>query len=204
MSRFILFAAILSSLFGTVSAQIQGSPIADDHRHKCPDKTILDNPGVSKAGRAAYYALERAERFETGNVGFAGTPSTYIASLRTIMREPLAGDILEYLFEQATPAGKLYALSGLYSTEPLYFGRAVEMLKTSGETVQVLNGCLMSSEPVAKIIESDAANVAIIEPGETMKEFWATNVGSFELDIVHGGYPATFAEFADTKAQNRK
>ena len=32
-----------------------------------------------------------------------------------------------------------------------------------------------------------------------MREFWESNAGGFELDIAHGGYPATFRELADTK-----
>jgi hypothetical protein len=72
-------------------------------------------------------------------------------------------------------------------------------LKDSEATVRVLNGCLMSDEKVGKIVESDAANVAIIKPGQTMREFWESNAGGFELDIAHGGYPATFRELADTK-----
>lgn len=165
---------------------------------------MLDRPDISAKGRAAYYALAKAERFETGFVGFAGSPSSYIENYNTITKEPAAADMFAMLFDNATTAGKLYALSGLYLTDRDAFPKAADVMKKSDEMVEVLNGCLMSDEKAAKFVESDAENVAIIRPGQTMKEFWATNAGGFELDIAHGGYPATFAEMADIKVQGRR
>ena len=204
MSRLLLFSAILFSSIGAISAQIQVKPTDDDYRNKCLKSTVLDSLNLSAEGRAAVRALIKAERFETGYVGFAGTPSSYIENFKTILSEPDAAELFEYVFDEATPAGKLYAVSGLYLTDKDAFRGAAEKMKKSGATVQVLNGCLMSDELVAKIVESDAENVAIIEPGKTLKEFWESNAGAHELDIVHGGYPATFKEFADTRTESRR
>lgn len=151
----------------------------------------------------AVYALMNAERFEIGYVGFAANPSAYIKNFKTILGEQAAAELFEYLFDEATPAGKLYALSGLYLTDKEAYVKAAGLMKKSGVIVRVLNGCLMSDEAAAKIVETDVENVAIIEPGKTIKEFWATNAGSFELDIAHGGYPATFREFADSRAREK-
>jgi len=145
---------------------------------------------LSEKGHAAYNDLLKAEVFETGRVGFAGTLSSHVINLNTLLAEKDAAAALGSLTASATDAGRLYALSGLY-----YLDR----LKDSEATVGVLNGCLMSDEKIGKIVESDAANVAIIKPGQTMREFWESNAGGFELDIAHGGYPATFRELADTK-----
>jgi hypothetical protein len=106
------------------------------------------------------------------------------------------------LLAGATDAGRLYALSGLYYADRAAFDKGVELFKGSEAKVQVLTGCLMSDEKMGEIVESTAANVAIIKPGQTMREFWETNTGGFELDIAHGGYPATFRELADIKLQD--
>jgi hypothetical protein len=164
----------------------------------------LESLIVSAEGKTAVRELVEAERFETGFVGFAGSPSSYINRFNTVLRETEAARLFKYIFDEGSTAGKLYALSGLYLTDREEFNRAADIMKKSGQTVQVLNGCLISDESVAKIVESDAANVAIIEPGKTMKEFWETNAGAHELDIAHGGYPATFREMADIKPVVRK
>jgi hypothetical protein len=158
--------------------------------------TLFD---LSEKGHAAYDDLLNAEVFETGRVGFAGTVSSHVINLNTLLAEKDAAAALAFLAVGATEAGRLYALSGLYYMSRASFDAGVARLKDSEATVRVLNGCLMSDEKVGKIVESTAANVAIIKPGQTMKEFWETNKGGFELDIAHGGYPATFRELADTK-----
>lgn len=159
---------------------------------------------LSDKGHAAYNDLLKAEIFETGRVGFAGTLSTHVISLNTLLAEKDGAAALGNLLAGATNAGRLYALSGLYYADRTGFDKGVELFRSSEAKVQVLNGCLISDEIVGKIIESDAVNVAIIKPGQTMREFWETNAGDFELDIAHGGYPATFREEAETKGQVRK
>ena len=171
--------------------------VNNDPPNRCLDETVLESLTASAEGRAAAYALVKAERFETGSVGYAGTPSSYISNFNTIAREKEAAAIFKYIFDKGSTAGKLYALNGLYLTDREAFDRSAVILKKSDAIVQVLNGCLMWDESVAKIVESDAANVAIIEPGKTMKDFWETNAGAHQIDIAHGGYPATFREMAD-------
>lgn len=151
---------------------------------------------LSDKGHAAYNDLLKAATFETGRVGFAGTLSTHVISLNTLLAEKDAAAALGSLLAGATDAGRLYALSGLYYADRPAFDKGVTAFKDSEATVQVLSGCLMSDEKVGKIVESDAANVAIIKPGQTMKDFWETNAGGFELDIAHGGYPATLRDAA--------
>lgn len=204
MSRLFLFTAIIFSSLSVISAQIQVGPVSDDHPNKCIKRTVLDSLDLSAEGRAAVYALLKAERFETGPVGFAGSPSAYIKNFQTILREPDAAELFKYLSVEATTAGKLYAVSGLYLTDQETFRKASGSLKTSIEMVPLLEGCLMVYLPAGKIVESDAENVAIIEPGKTMKDFRALNAGAYIIDIAHGGYPATFAEFADTRMRNLK
>jgi hypothetical protein len=206
MSKFLLLTAIFiissaAGAYGQVSGGlISGTP---PDKRRCIEEpvTLFD---LSEKGHAAYNDLLKAEVFETGRVGFAGTLSSHVINLNTLLAEKDAAAALGHLAAGATEAGRLYALSGLYYVDRSAFNTGVARLKDSEATVRVLNGCLMSDEKVGKIVESDAANVAIIKPGQTMREFGEANAGGFELDIAHGGYPATFREAADTKLQGRK
>jgi hypothetical protein len=204
MLKFFLLTAILSLSVAGAFAQDAGGLVSGTppDRRKCIEepRALFD---LSEKGQAAYFDLLKAEVFETGYVGFAGTVSSHVISLNTLAAEKDAVLALDSLTSGATPAGRLYGLSGLYYADRAAFERLAARLKDSEAEVQVLNGCLMSTGTMGKIVESEAANVAIIKPGQTMKEFWATNAGGFELDIAHGGYPATFRGMADIKVQVR-
>jgi hypothetical protein len=205
MSKFLLLAAIfiLSSagIYGQVIGGLVSTAPPDKRRCSEGPVTLFD---LSEKGHAAYNDLLKADVFETGRVGFAGTLSSHVINLNTLLAEKDAAAALGSLLAGATEAGRLYALSGLYYASRASFDTGVARLKDSEATVRVLNGCLMSDEKVGKIVESDAANVAIIKPGQTMRGFWESNAGGFELDIAHGGYPATFRELADIKLQDKK
>ena len=205
MSKFLLLAAIFVLSSAGAYGQVIGGLISTTP----PDKRrCIEEPvnlfDLSEKGHAAYNDLLKAEVFETGRVGFAGTLSSHVINLNTLLAEKDAAMALNSLAASAADAGRLYALSGLYYADRASFDAGIARLKDSEATVHVLNGCLMSDEKVGKIVESTAANVAIIKPGQTMREFWESNAGGFELDIAHGGYPATFRELADTKLQESK
>ena len=204
MSKFLLLAAI----FVLSSAGAYGQVIGVGRWTAPPDKRRCTEEPValfdmSEKGQAAYNDLLKAEVFETGRVGFAGTLSPHVISLNMLLAEKDAAAALGSLLAGGTDAGRLYALSGLYYADRDSFDRGVSRLKDGEATVRVLKGCLMSEEKLGKIVESDAVNVAIIKPGQTMREFWESNAGGFELDIAHGGYPATFRESADIKLQDK-
>ena len=195
MQIIFLLAAIISvSMMG--GAQSKGclaSAGAEDLKCLKDAGQVLN---LSEKGKAAYYDLRGAGTFETGHVGYAGTLSKHVISLNTLLEEKDAASALKALLDEAGTAGKLYALSGLYYADHDAFTREVQNMKRSSGTVKVMEGCEIFEDKIAKIVESDSANVAIIEPGKTMKEFWETNKGSVSLDIAHGGYPATFKGLA--------
>ncbi|MDH3493270.1 MAG: hypothetical protein OEM82_06945 [Acidobacteriota bacterium] len=62
--------------------------------------------------------------------------------------------------------------------------------------VSSISGCEIYDESVSKIIETDAPNVAIIGPDETLEQFLAGNGGrGYNIGIANGGYQATFRHF---------
>ena len=165
----------------------------------------LDVAKLSAPGKAAYENLLKAERFEEGHVGYAGTLSKYIVDFNTLLRERAADEAFKSLLAEAPLAGQLYALCGIYFTDHELFLKEIEKYKTSGEEVETMSGCMISVDRVSKIVESDQPFVAIINYGETIDEWRArTKKESYMLDIAHGGFPATFKSFGEKrKAEER-
>jgi hypothetical protein len=170
----------------------------------CPKtKAITRQPDfdltkLSEKGQTAYKHLLNATVFHEGRIGYAGSLSPYITSFNVILKEKSADEAFKSLVENAKMAGKLYGLSGLYFTDYESFKKQVEQFKKNDETVQTMSGCIVFSEKISKIVELNKPDVAIIKKSETIEEFWKNNRGgSYELDIAHGGYPATFKSFAN-------
>lgn len=151
---------------------------------------------LSPDGQIAYRSLLEAERFEDALVGFAGSLSEYAAALDTLLRETNADAAFKSLLNSATLPGRLYALCGLFYTDPAAFQAELVKYKNSPEQVSRFSGCLVFEEKVSRIVESNASNVAIIGQTETLEDFLKTNPTSYVSDIAHGGYPATFRHFA--------
>lgn len=154
---------------------------------------------LSESGRGAYERLLKAETFEQGHVGYAGTLSSFVEDLNALLQEKAADEAFKSLLAQATPAGRLYALCGVYHTDYEFFLKETEKYKTSNESVQAMSGCEIFTEKVAKIVASDSPIVAIINPSQTFEKWSENNRKSFELDIAHGGFPAIFKSFAQKR-----
>lgn len=160
----------------------------------------FDLQKLSPEGQKAYELLLKAERFEQGAVGFAGTVSPYVQSFNEILKEKSADEAFKSLLANATIAGKLYALCGIYFTDQESFERETAKYAQSGESVSTMSGCVIFNRKVAEIVELKTEKVVIIKPSQTIEDFWKTNNGAgYELDIAHGGFPATFRRFAKMK-----
>lgn len=203
---FLLFTAFLGSSCVYTEAKIEAEKV-DLKKISIESKdkenfSLFDAKKLSPQGQKAYEHLLKAERFEQGAVGYAGTVSRYIESFNLLLKEEAADEAFKGLLNEATTAGKLYALCGLYFTDYETFQKETENLAKSAESVETMSGCLISSEKVANLVEAKSQKVAIIKPSQTIEDFWKTNPGSYELDIAHGGFPATFKRFANAKKQN--
>lgn len=149
--RMCMIPAVLATSVGLAFAGpfVAGShsdPAADQAmRRACPSFASL-----SPAGQDAFRELFRADTFAGGKVGYGGeTPSEALA-LRVLLEEQGHATALQDLLEHASPAGRLYALSGLYVADPEAFSKAVAALQPSGigrallprTKVHTLFGCI--------------------------------------------------------------
>src|SRR5262249_15456637 len=113
-------------------------------RRVCPSVALL-----SPTSLQAFRELYRAPVFAGGSVGDAGTPSPGAEALQVLLEQPSRGAVLQDLLRHGSPAGQLYALSGLYITDPPEFASAVAALQpgTFGrllprQKVRTLFGCI--------------------------------------------------------------
>ena len=196
----LVFSAII---FGTVVNCTMATKADSIEVTSTPVSFSIDK--LSPEGQNAYQNLLDTEVFAQGLVGIAATLSPSVESFNTLLKEKEADAAFKSLIANAKPAGQLYALSGLYFTDQEAFQKEVKNFRQKDEMVRAMSGCEMFDEKISKIVESNDKNVAIIKPGETIEDFWKRNKVSYELDIAHGGFPATFKHYADyNKKKNGK
>ena len=142
----------------------------------------------------AYRVLVATEVFADRAVGYSGTLSDQVRAFRVLMARPNAGAIFNTLFRDATNAGKLYALCGLYHHDRTAFAAArAAMFPLASVRVRTQFGCMGGSEPIGALIESNEPNAVRLAPGQTLEQWLNANGGSGVYDIAGGGYPVSFA-----------
>ena len=97
--------------------------------------------------------LRTATEIESPYVGDGGAPSCYVAAYRRVLQSPRADRRFKRLFAAAeTPAGRLYALAGLYWTDGDELETLLPPYLADDETrVPQLDTCLYSEETVATV-----------------------------------------------------
>lgn len=153
-----------------------------------------DYPRLSPKGKSALVYLEGATSFETVGVGYAGKLSRGASALQTLYAEKDADNTFKYLLAHGGEVGQLYALCGLYFTDNAYFHNAIERYRTSRDSVEMVDGCMIMTESVRSIIESrQPGAVRLRDTAETIQQ-WAKRSGSetIFIDIFGGGYSYSF------------
>jgi hypothetical protein len=96
------------------------------------------------------------------------------------------------LLTEAKPAGQLYALCGLWFTDPIAFKTEAERLKKANGQVDTLFGCVGMKERMADLIESKIAGaVRLKDNKESVKVWFDTHKGiAMHYDIIGGALPS--------------
>ncbi|MGH9782648.1 MAG: hypothetical protein ACRD88_00550 [Terriglobia bacterium] len=120
----------------------------------------------------AFNIILNSCEFRNHSVGPEGTPSLQVELLNVLWHEPDRVRVLKDLYRRGNAAGKLYALVGLYDTEPRQFARLASRLKKTQGWVVANSGCYFSSVPIADIvaqIENGSLTAAFRKVGVYMK-----------------------------------
>lgn len=154
---------------------------------------------LTAEGQKAYQTLLTAERFEDTYVGYAGSLSKFVAAYRILLGEEKQVEAFKKLIDNATIAGQLYALCGLYDTDYNFFLSVVGKYKASKESVETISGCIVTTDHVGDIIFLDKPNtIRLSSPTQSFDEWREkariTENEGFMMDISGGGYSMMFRE----------
>lgn len=148
--------------------------------------------------RTAVEHLRRCEDFEGTTIGDGGSQPATVTALRMIVAQPRERALsqLHELIRDASPAGRLYALCGLYKLDKAAFERALPPFLSDATPVGYNEaGCLTWPRPMKEAVRS-SSRFALRLPldGSMGREAWLktqpwAKYVRPELDIVGGGWP---------------
>ena len=202
-SAFLLSAAICA--FGVALAAEGGPPVppAPPTPPAAPaaaatDIAPLDReglPALSDAGVLALKILRGARRFTSDSVGEGGEVPLEAEAMRVLYREKEADAAFHLLLEDGNATSGLYALSGIWFTDPSGFGRAAALFKKNHgeEPVSTMVGCIKEEKEAAAILDAgghDPAPARLKDRRQTLREWSeAAKTSDYVVDILGGGWP---------------
>jgi hypothetical protein len=97
--------------------------------------------------------LSKVERFSFGPTGYAGVISAGEKDFRIVLARTSALADFEKLFSEGNLEAKSYALVGIHKLDPTRSKELARPLRDSKETVAIMQGCIVSNEPLAHILK---------------------------------------------------
>ena len=85
--------------------------------------------------RRAFGLLRDATQFESAYIGAVGAPSCNAIAFQVILEADTSDLVFKALLQEATLVGKLYALCGVYFTDPDFFAGAVNEFREQKDFV---------------------------------------------------------------------
>jgi len=149
---------------------------------------------------AAFDILLNTTTFKSSFVGISGSPSEQAIAFNLVLGGPNPGKAFRNLFNRANPAGKLYALSGLYFTNETLFNEKVDELSQSQDSVWTQKGCVLGWKKVGNIVRHPKG--IRLKEGQSIEKWYKEEYGSdWQLaepgennvfDIAGGTWPKEF------------
>ncbi len=118
----------------------------------CAFDANTDDLPLSAEGQHAYDVLRDAEMFSGDGVGFAGLMPATVEQFRVLIAEPEADAAFKTLMGEATPAGQLFGLAGVYFTDAGRFAHYADHFRRSSERVSIMQGCIMQRTSVGRVV----------------------------------------------------
>lgn len=155
--------------------------------------TIYDESLIQEA----YTTLYKATKFSYEPVGYAGSMTKEIEAFSKIRNSRYAKKVFEELEREATAAGKLYALCGLYYLDYDYYYMVIDEYSKSDIQVETFSGCTKGNESIKDLIKSDYdPTVQLSSNRDTIFKWCKRNkIDCFGLDFYGGGIPCTLNDY---------
>jgi hypothetical protein len=160
---------------------------------------VAESPTAIHSPEQAFTILKNASSFATIDILPKGPlPSEYFA-LAYLIRHKEGSPHFERLLGEGKMPGRLYALIGLYATNPTRFRAELPNFEADNRKVFYYSGCVNSEMPCSWFVRSKEPGRLVLPPGQlSMKpyyqknfEFWST---SYAIDISGGGYTASILD----------
>lgn len=104
----------------------------------------------------AFSIVLNADQFSPVRYGYGNTAISFpTIAYGTLLEQPDAVAIFQDLNQRATPAGRIYALCGLYTKDQDAFEQAQSQLKPDGTNViSALGGCMIGPVSFTSLVEN--------------------------------------------------
>jgi len=103
-------------------------------------------PELGPAGKDAFALLLHTAEFSGPTVGAIGITPDSVYAFRVLLSEPSSLEVFRILVQEASLAGQLYGLAGLYLLDELAFQSAHERFQHRREPVMTHAGCSEAEE----------------------------------------------------------
>lgn len=153
-------------------------------------------PPLSEQGSKAYQTVKKTDKFYDVAVGYAGTTPEVVHAFQTLLQEKNSDAAFKSLLKEATLPGQLYALCGLWFTDPEMFKQQVPNYSSMKGKVPTMMGCIVDEDPIAELVKSNHPGAVRLKgPGDSLKAWWGRNPNAdTRYDIFGGAWPSNFKE----------
>jgi len=154
-------------------------------------------PPLSSQGSKAYRTVKEANMFYDSAVGYGGNTPEVVHAFQELLEEKSADAAFKGLLKESTLPGQLYALCGLWFTDPEEFKRQVPNYSNLKGNVQVMMGCVVAEDSISELVECNRPEtVRLRGPHDSLRGWWKRNGNdkSTRYDIAGGAWPSKFKE----------
>jgi len=121
----------------------------------CGDSTT--QPGSKPDLPEEYATLKDAGTFKGSRVGYGGMTPPEVLAFRSLLGSSRSDCLYKRLLGEASTPGQLYALAGIYFTDPEGFAAAIQPYLESADQVETMFGCIVDKQVVSVIATSIAS-----------------------------------------------
>ena len=106
-----------------------------------------------KIHNEAYQELLNVHSFNFGGGGLSGSTTTGEKNFKTILASTNGLQLFKSALTNGTTEAKMYALCGIHKLAPNEFNVAAAPMVSSKQSVNMIDGCLVSSESTSNVVQ---------------------------------------------------
>ena len=125
--------------------------------------------------KKAYKTLLKARMFSLDRVGIAGQTPETVEAFRFLLADPLGPQSFKQLLEEGSLPGQVYALAGIYLTDPPSFHEAAARFEDNAQMLETaFGGCVISCSSVRDLVRM----ISDGEIAENLRTAWGAQLPS--------------------------